>query len=185
MLRKRKMNGVKIGPLDLHDGFAQDDIQARPSDFEGKISSKSRVLRKSYSLQDEPLSRHPSLRSPTVPYDHFITSTTNCRTEDREGNKNGEKREKSMVSTNSSICKCGRTFRSNSSHWFSKNNKKTGYRLQKSASFSNGYFRNLTNECDQCQRNDLSKDSPTTFNPPLFQRNVKNDLKVKPSIVSM
>ena len=176
MLRKRKVNGV--GPLDdFRQNLDRMDFQAQPNTFNGKISSKPRILRKSVSLQDEPLCRQLSPKSPSAPhpYDHFIASATNLITEENEGDKSHHQN-KSVAATNLNWCKCGRSSnRTHLSYSFTKNTK-TGSHLKKSASFSYGYTRNITNECMHCGRLHLGKDtSQVSFisTPPIPRRNLK------------
>ena len=181
MLRKRKVNGV--GPLDdFRQNLDRVDFPAQPNAFNGKISSKPRILRKSVSLQDEPLCRQLSPKSPSAPhpYDHFITSASNLITEENEGDKSHHQN-KSVAATNLHFCKCGRSSnRTHLSYSFTKNTK-TWSHLKKSASFSYGYTRNITNECMQCGRLHLGKDTSQVSSistPPIPRRNLKQDLKV-------
>ena len=175
MLRKRKVNGV--GPLDFRENLNRVDFQAQSNSFDEKISSKPRILRKSISLQEEPLCRQLSPKSPTTPllYDHFITSAANFITEENQADKSHHEN-KSIGARNLNWCKCGRSNkRANSSYSFTKNTK-TGSRLKKSASFSNCYTRNTTNECMHLQK--ATPQVLSTPTPAILGRNLKQVFKV-------
>ena len=186
MIRKRKVNNVRIEPLELDKQDNKGDLMHKPDEMASnrKNSNKPGILRKSVSLQKEPIFRDElSPLSPISPgtFDYFIT-TGDASLKDT---KNIRKRNNS---SNSTMCKCGLSV-GNKTHSIRMKsrgitNSRTGSRLKRSASFSNGYNPSVIYECAHCERNNLTEESTpgistsSTSTPPIHKGNLRLELKV-------